>query len=131
VRNICFTDTSHLILLDILFVLKVKHGTFLPIHRCAFSFNLKYILCRYASRTLRMKLLTWCRVVSLAGLSLPKYFGPISGPHAKLFYNIESNHFFLSWRRFVVFTAVTSVSEVIFLQLIVCKHSCILFLCWD
>jgi len=24
--------------------------------------------CRYASRTLRMKLLTWCRVVSQAGL---------------------------------------------------------------
>ena len=25
-------------------------------------------LCRYASRALRMKLLTWCRVISLAGL---------------------------------------------------------------
>jgi len=25
-------------------------------------------LCRYASRTLRMKLLTWCRVTRLAGL---------------------------------------------------------------
>jgi len=51
VRNICFADASHLVLLDILFVLKVKLGrpTFLPIHRCAFRFNLKYIfasLCK-------------------------------------------------------------------------------------
>ena len=39
----------HTYLLDILFVLKVKLGTFLPIHRCAFWFNLKYIfvlLCK-------------------------------------------------------------------------------------
>jgi len=36
VRNICFTDSSHLVLLDILFVLKVELGTFLPIHCCAF-----------------------------------------------------------------------------------------------
>jgi len=35
-RNICFTDTSHLVLLDILFVLNVKLGTFLPIHHRAF-----------------------------------------------------------------------------------------------
>jgi len=28
--------------MDILFVLKVKLGTFSPIHRCAFWFNLKY-----------------------------------------------------------------------------------------
>ena len=58
--NICFTSTSHLVLLDNPFVL------FLPIHRCVFWFNLKYIfvsLCKY-SRTPRMKLLTWCRVVS-------------------------------------------------------------------
>jgi len=35
--------------LDIIFVLKVKLGTFLRIHRCRFSFNLKYIfvsLCK-------------------------------------------------------------------------------------
>jgi len=38
-----------------------------------------------------MKLLTWCRVVSLAGL---KVCQNISGPHAKRFYNIESNDFF-------------------------------------
>jgi len=41
--------TSHLVLLDILFMLKVKLGTFLPIHRCAFRFNLRYIfvsLCK-------------------------------------------------------------------------------------
>jgi len=48
-RNICFTDISHLVLLHILFVLKVKLGTCLPVHRCAFGFNLKYIfvsLCK-------------------------------------------------------------------------------------
>jgi len=44
----------------------------------------------------------------------------ISGLHTKLFYNIKSNDFFLSWRRFVVLNAVTSVSDliVIFVQLI-------------
>jgi len=55
---------------DILFVLEVKLIAFLPMHRCALSFNLKYILvslCKY-SRTLRLKLLTWWRVVSQAGL---------------------------------------------------------------
>jgi len=36
VRNICFTSTSYLVLLYILFVLKAKLGTFLPIHRCWF-----------------------------------------------------------------------------------------------
>jgi len=43
-----------------------------------------------------MKILTWCsykssrpfRVGPGSGLSLPKYFGPISGLHTKLFYNI-------------------------------------------
>ena len=38
-RNICFIGTWNLVLLDILYVLmQVKPGTFLPIHRCAFSF---------------------------------------------------------------------------------------------
>ena len=31
-----------------------------------FDLNLKHILCRYASRTLRMKLLTWCRFIGVA-----------------------------------------------------------------
>jgi len=69
VRNICLS-TSLLVLLDILLVLKVKLGTFLPINRCPFWFNLKYIfvsLCMY-SGTLRMQLLAWCKVVSQAGL---------------------------------------------------------------
>jgi len=35
-ETFAFTDTSHLVLLDILFVLKVKLDTFLPIRRCAF-----------------------------------------------------------------------------------------------
>jgi len=62
VRNICFASTSHLVLLDILFILlKVKLGTLLPIHRCAFWFNLKYIfvsLCKY-SRTLSVEWNFW------------------------------------------------------------------------
>jgi len=105
---------------------RVKGGTwyFFANSHCAFSFNLKYIfvsLCKY-SRTLRMKLLTWCRVYKSgrasrigpdSGFSLSKYFGLISGLHTKLFYSIRSNDFFLWWRRFVVHTAVTSVSEVI------------------
>jgi len=68
------------------------------------------VLCLYARRTLRMKILIWCRVISRAGsgsgLSLSKYVGPISGLRTKLFYSIKSNVCFLSWRRFVVLTAV-------------------------
>jgi len=71
----------------------IEGGTssFLPIHRCAFWFS-NIFLCRYASRTLRIKLLTWCRVISLAGhfgsgrsrdLILSKYFGLISSLHTK------------------------------------------------
>jgi len=84
-----------------------------------------------------MKLLTWCRVmsgqafwVSLgSGLSLSKYFSPVLGLHTKLFYNIKSNDFLLSWHRFVVLTAVTSVSEVIviFLQLILFANTVAFF----
>ena len=137
VRNICFTDTPELILLDILFMLKVKLSTFLPIHCCAFRFTLKYIFLLLlqlleSNRTPRMKHLTWCRIIVWpnflgrirlgSGLSLSKYFEPISGLHTKLFYNIRSmpNNFFLLWRRFVVLTMVIFVGEkiVIFLQLI-------------
>jgi len=49
---------------------RVKGETwyFLPIHRCTFGFNLKYIFASfYASRTLRMKLLIWCILIGLAG----------------------------------------------------------------
>jgi len=56
------------------------------------------------------------------GLSLSKYFGPISGLHTKLFDNIKSNDVFLSRRGFVVLIAVTYVSEVI-----VIFHQLILF----
>jgi len=38
-----YATASMVVLLDILFVLKVKLGTFLPIHRCVFRFHLKYI----------------------------------------------------------------------------------------
>jgi len=31
-------------------------------------------LCRYASRTIRMKLFTWCRVISQAGRKFVKIF---------------------------------------------------------
>jgi len=53
------------------------------------------------------------RIGTGSGLSLSKYFGLISGLHTKLFYSIRSKDFFLSCRRFVVLTAVASVSEVI------------------
>ena len=110
-------------------------GTFLPIPRCTHVDLISNIFfCRYASRTLRMKLLTWCRVICLAGL-----FGSgrarvwvrlnISSLHTKLFHNIKSNDLFLSWRRFVVLTAITSVSEVIvsFLQLILFANTAAFF----
>ena len=65
------------------------------------------------------------RVVSRArsDLSLSKCFGPISGLHTRLFYKIQSNDFFLSWCTSVVFTAVTSASEVIFLQLVLLANA--------
>ena len=127
---------TYVVLLDILFLLKVKLGTFLPIHRCAFWLNLKYIfvsLCKY-SRTLRMTLLTWCRVISWArlfgsGRARAQVCRNISGLRRKLFYNIQSNDFFLSWRRFVVLAVVASVSEVIviFLPLILFANTAAFF----
>jgi len=92
-------------------------------------------LCLYASRTLRMKLLTWCRVINLAG-----FFGSgsaraqvcqnISGLHTKLFYNIKSNDFF--FRDVDLLCSLrytTSVSEVIviFLQLILFANTAAFF----
>ena len=46
-----------------------------------------------------------------------------------IFCNIKSNDFFLSWRTFVVLTAVMSVSEVIvtFLQLILFANTAAFF----
>ena len=69
------------------------------------------------------------RVGPGSGLSLSKYFGPISGLHTQLFYNIKSNDFFLSWRRFVVLTTMTAVSEVIviFLQLFLFANTAAFF----
>jgi len=72
------------------------------------------------------------RVGPCSGWSLSKYFESISGLHTKLFYSIKSNDifdFFLSWRRVVVLTAVTSVSEVIviFLQLILFANTAAFF----
>jgi len=77
------------------------------------------------------------RVGPGSGLRLSKYFEPNSDLHATLFHNIKSNDFFdffLSSCRFVVLTAVTSVSEVIvtFHQLILFANTAAFFiLCWD
>jgi len=91
-------------------------------------------LCRYASRTLRMKLLTWCRVINLAGFSGRaglglKFVKIFRACIQNFFITLKSNDFFLSWRRFVVLTAVTSVSEVIviFLQLILFANTAAFF----
>ena len=64
-----------------------------------------------------------------SGLSLSKCFGPISGLHAKTFYDIQSKDVFISWCRFVVLTTVTSMSEVIgtFLQLILFENTAAFF----
>ena len=79
-------------------------GTFLCGTFCQFTivnFHLisNIFLCRYASTTPRMKLLTWCRVISLAGL-----FGSgrarawvcpnISGLHTKHFITLRVTTFF-------------------------------------
>jgi len=60
-----------------------------------------------------------------SGLSLSKYFGPTY----KTFYDMKSNDFFPSWRRFAVLAAVTSVSEVIviFLKLILFANTAAFF----
>ena len=127
-RNICFTDTSYLIFLDILFVFKVKRGTFLPIHRYVhFDLISNIFLCRDASITLRIKLLTWCGVISLAGLKFVKIFRANFEPSYKTFYNITSNDFFLSWRRFVVCGNFCEWSDCdVSSANSVCKHSCVL-----
>jgi len=44
--KICFTDTSHLILLDILFVLKVKLGTFCQFTVVHFDLISNVFFCR-------------------------------------------------------------------------------------
>ena len=119
VRNICFTDTWHLVLLHILFVLEVKLGTFLIIQRCAFWFNLKYILCRCASRTLRMKLLSWCAESGWAfrvGSGRAWVCQNISDQFRPCMQNV-----FITLRKTTIFFRdVTSMNEVIvsFLQLI-------------
>ena len=66
------------------------------------------------------------------GVKFVKIFRANFEPTYKTFYNIKSNNFFLSWRRFVVLTAVTSVSEVIviFLQLILFENTAAI-LCWN
>jgi len=68
------------------------------------------------------------RVGSGSGLRLSKYFRPISGLHKKLFITLRITTFF-SWRRFVVLTAVTYVSEVIvsFLQLLLFANTAAFF----
>ena len=96
VRNVYFTDTSHLILFDILFVLKVNLVLFCQFTVVHFDLISSIFFCRYASRTLKMQLLTWCKVISRgrlvgsgSGLSLSKYFEPISGLHANFFMTLR------------------------------------------
>ena len=118
-------STSHLLLLDILFVLKVKLGTFLPIHRCAFWFNLKYIFVSLC----KCELLEWNFCVDSkfqAGLEFVKVFRACI---QNFFIALGVTIFFLSWRRFVVLTAVTSVREVIviFFQLILFANTDVFF----
>ena len=65
---------------------KVKRGTFLPIHRYVhFDLISNIFLCRDASITLRIKLLTWCGVISLAGLKFVKIFRANFEPSYKTF----------------------------------------------
>ena len=61
-----------------------------------------------------------------SGLSSSKCFGPISVPHTQVCYTTGSNEFVLSWRTFLLLTAVTSVSEGDFSWAnSICKHSCV------
>jgi len=102
--QIQYITWPHLALLHILFVLKTKLGTFCQFTVVHFDLISNIFLCRCASRTLRMQLLTWCRVISLAGLfgsgrtglglEFVKIFRANFGPAYKTFYNIKSNDFF-------------------------------------
>jgi len=65
---VCSQLQQHLLLFDILFVLKVKLRNFFQFTIVNFDLISNIFLCRYASRTLRVKLLTWCTAVSLAAL---------------------------------------------------------------
>jgi len=53
-KFLTYATASMVVLLDILFVLQVKFGTFLSIHRCVFWSNLKYICV-----VMQVKLLEW------------------------------------------------------------------------
>jgi len=85
-------------------------------------------LCHYAGRTLRMKLLIWCRVTSRARLGL-RFVKIFRACIQNFFITFRVTIFFLPWRRFVVLTAVTSVSEVIMicLQLILFANTAAFF----
>jgi len=61
------------------------------------------------------------------GPEFVKMFQADFGPAYKSFCNIKSTDFFLSWRRFVLLTAVTSVSEMIFLQQILFANTAAFF----
>jgi len=84
-------------------VSKVKLGTFCQFTVVHFDLISNIFLCRYTSRTLRMKLLTWCRVISRAelfgsdraGLGL-KFVKMFQACIQNFFYNIKSNDFFHS-----------------------------------
>ena len=125
----CFHPSTKYLLCEYIAPSFVRHsfrvrgelGTFSPIHLCAFWFKSQIYFCV----VMQVELLEWkfwhgavLEVGPGSGLSLSKYFGPISGLHKKLFYSIKSNVCFLSWRRFVLLTAVTSVSEAI----VICLH---------
>jgi len=75
----------------------------------------------------------WSRVVSRAGPDLRfkfvKVFRVDFGPAYKTCHNIKSSDFFLSWCKFIVLTAVTSVSGVIvtFLQLFLFANTAAFF----
>jgi len=62
-----------------------------------------------------------------SGLTLSKYFGPISDLHSKLFYNIRSNNFSISWHTFVVPTAALLWLKWLWFSSAnsICKLSCV------
>jgi len=70
VRNVCFTDTSHLVVWTFFSCWRWNLVLFCQFTVVHFALISNTFLCRYASRTLRMKLLTRCRVISRAGIRL-------------------------------------------------------------
>jgi len=63
-----------------------------------FDLTSNIFFCRYASRTLRMKLLTWCRVINRAGFFVSGRAGPGLGLKFDKIFRVCIQNFLITLR---------------------------------